>query len=177
MTPRRPDGAPSTTQTVIKRYANRRLYNSRTGQYVSRKSLEEMARKGEEFVVEDTTTGEDITHSVLGQIIVAQEAIQARPLLPSEFMRQLLTFYGDTLRTLLGCYLDFSLLTISNESMRRRMAEAGSSAVKLVDEQVKQNIKFVESILLNTAASRPAANSNEAAEDGQTNHTQSERKR
>ena len=77
-----------------------------------------MARRGEEFVVEDTTTGEDITHSVLGQIIVAQEAVQREPLLPSEFMRRLLTFYGDTLRTLLSCYLDFSLLTISNESMR-----------------------------------------------------------
>ena len=175
--PRPPAEKPSTKQVVIKRYANRRLYNSRTGQYVSRKSLEEMARRGEEFIVEDTTTGEDITHAVLGQIIVTQEAIQTQPLLPSEFMRRLLTFYGDTLRTLLGCYLDFSLLTISSESMRRRMAEAGSSALKLVDEQVQQNIQFVESMLLNTASSRPAANSNEAAEDGQTNHTQSERKR
>jgi polyhydroxyalkanoate synthesis repressor PhaR len=75
MTPRPSAGAPSSKQTVVKRYANRRLYNSRTGQYVSRKSLEEMARRGEEFVVEDTTTGEDITHLVLGQIIVAQEAM------------------------------------------------------------------------------------------------------
>ena len=99
MTPRPPAGAPASKQTVIKRYANRRLYNSRTGQYVSRKNLEEMARRGEEFVVEDTTTGEDITHSVLGQIIVAQEAIQTEPLLPNEFMRRLLTFYGDTLRS------------------------------------------------------------------------------
>jgi len=125
-----------------------------------------MARRGEEFVVEDTTTGEDITHSVLGQIIVAQEAVQTVPLLPSEFMRRLLTFYGDTFRTLLGCY--FSLLTISNESMRSRMAEAGSSALKLVDEQVQQNIRFAESMLLNFSLVRPAANPNEAAERGQT---------
>ena len=154
MRPRPPAGA-STKQIVIKRYANRRLYNSRTGQYVSRKSLEEMARRGEEFVVEDTTTGEDITQSVLGQIIVAQEAVQTEPLLPSEFMRRLLTFYGDTLRTLLGCYLDFSLLTISNESMRCRMAKAGSSALKIMDEQVQQNTRFVESMLLNVSSSRP----------------------
>jgi len=172
MTPRPATGAPSTKQTVIKRYANRRLYNSRTGQYVSRKSLEEMARRGEDFVVQDTTTGEDITHSVLGQIIVAQEAVQTEPLLPSEFMRRLLTFYGDTLRSLLGCYLDFSLLTISNEGMRSRMAEAGSSALKLVDEQVQQNIKFFESMLLNFGPSRPAANPNEPAENGQTSHAQ-----
>src|SRR6476620_12580906 len=73
MMSRPPAGAPSSKQSVIKRYANRRLYNSLTGQYVSRKSLEEMAIQGEEFVVEDTTTGEDITHAVLGQIIVSQE--------------------------------------------------------------------------------------------------------
>ena len=176
MTPRPPAGAPS-KQTVIKRYANRRLYNSRTGQYVSRKSLEEMARRGEEFVVEDTTTGEDITHSVLGQIIVAQEASQTQPLLPSEFMRRLLTYYGDTLRTVLGCYLDFSLLTISNESVRRRMSEAGSSALKLMDEQVQQNIKFVEKMLLNTASPPPAVTTNGPAENGRKNHTQSEGKR
>jgi polyhydroxyalkanoate synthesis repressor PhaR len=172
MTPRLPAGAPLTKQTVIKRYANRRLYNSRTGQYVSRKSLEEMARRGEEFVVEDTTTGEDITHSVLGQIIVAQEAVQTQPLLPNEFMRRLLTFYGDTLRTLLSCYLDFSLLTISSESMRDRMAEAGSSAVKLVDAQVQQNIKFFEAILLNSNPLRSAA---KPSEPGQANHDKGER--
>jgi polyhydroxyalkanoate synthesis repressor PhaR len=173
MTPRPPAGTPSTKQIVIKRYANRRLYNSRTGQYVSRKSLEEMARRGEEFVVEDTTTGEDITHAVLGQIIVAQEATQTEPLLPSEFMRRLLTFYGDTLRTLLGCYLDFSLLTISDESMRKRMAEAGTSALKLMDEQVQQNMRFFETIVLNF--NRPATNSGAATRNGQVNHDKGKR--
>jgi polyhydroxyalkanoate synthesis repressor PhaR len=174
MTPRPSAGAPSSKQTVVKRYANRRLYNSRTGQYVSRKSLEEMARRGEEFVVEDTTTGEDITHLVLGQIIVAQEAMQTQPLLPNEFMRRLLTFYGDTLRTLLSCYLDFSLLTISSESMRDRMAEAGSSALKLVDEQVQQNIRFFEAILLNFTPSPSAANPGEPTESGQASRVQRE---
>jgi polyhydroxyalkanoate synthesis repressor PhaR len=159
MMPRPSAGAPSTKQIVIKRYANRRLYNSRTGQYVSRKSLEELARRDEDFVVEDTTTGEDITHSVLGQIIVAQEAVQTQPLLPNEFMRRLLTFYGDTLRTLLSCYLDFSLLTISNQNMRDRMAQAGSSALKLMDEQVQQNIRFIEAMLANLISSQPQSNS------------------
>ena len=167
--------AKSTQQIVIKRYANRRLYHTRTGQYVSRKTLEEMARRGEEFVVEDTTTGEDITHSVLGQIIVAQEAKQTQPLLPNEFMRRLLTFYGDTLRTLLGCYLDSSLLTISNKNVRDRMNEAGSSALKLVDEQVQQNIRFFEAILLNFNPSRSAVQPSEPAENGQANHDKGER--
>ena len=172
--PRAPAGASSTKQTVIKRYANRRLYNSGTGQYVSRKSLEEMARRGEEFVVEDTTTGEDITHSVLGQIIVAQEAVQTEPLLPNEFMRRLLTFYGDTLRTLLSCYLDFSLLTISDESMRARMAKAESSALKLMDEQAQQNIRFFEAMLSNFSSSRPGSKSNEPIESGTTNRVKGE---
>ena len=154
MTPRPPAGAPSTKHFVIKRYANRRLYLA--GQFVSRKSLEAMARKGEDFIVLDSKSGEDITHSVLGQIIVAQEAVQKEPLLPNEFMRRLLTFHGDTLRTLLSCYLDFSLLTISRESMRDRMAEAGSSALKLVDEQVQQNIRFFEAILLTFTPSSAA---------------------
>ena len=92
--------------------------------------------------MEDPTTGEDITHLVLGQIIVVQEAVQKEPLLPrSEFMRRLLTFYGDTLRTLLSCYLDFFMLTISTDNVRERMAETGSSALKLMDEQVQQNIR------------------------------------
>jgi polyhydroxyalkanoate synthesis repressor PhaR len=123
-----------------------------------------MARRGEEFVVEDTTTDEDITHSVLGQIIVRQEAVQAEPLLPSDFMRRLLTFYGDTLRSLLSCYLDFSLLTISNERMRDRMAEAGSSTRKLVDEQVQQNIRFFETILLNFGSPQPEVKSGDTVE-------------
>ncbi|MFZ0840120.1 MAG: polyhydroxyalkanoate synthesis regulator DNA-binding domain-containing protein [Xanthobacteraceae bacterium] len=166
--------ARSGQQTVIKRYANRRLYNSRTGQYVSRKSLEEMARSGEDFVVQDTTTGEDITHSILGQIIVAQEATQTQPLLPNEFMRRLLTFYGDTLRTLLSCYLDFSMLTISNDSVRERMAEAGSSAFKLVDEQVRQNIKFFETVLSNFSPLRTEGKRSEPVDGGRQNRGESE---
>jgi polyhydroxyalkanoate synthesis repressor PhaR len=108
-----------------------------------------MAKRGEDFVVEDTTTGEDITRSVLGQIILAQEAVQKEPLLPSEFMRRLMGFYGDTLRTVLACYLDFSLLTLTNEKVRQRMTEAGTSGLKLMDEQVQQNIRFFETILFN----------------------------
>ena len=151
--------AKSVQQSVIKRYANRRLYHTRTGQYVSRKSLEEMARRGEEFIVLDSNTGEDITHVVLGQIIVAQEAVQTESLLPTEFMRRQMGFYGDTLRTLLACYLDFSLLTLTNESVRRRMAQAGTSALRLMDDQVQQNIKFFETVLSSIVPSNPEAKS------------------
>jgi polyhydroxyalkanoate synthesis repressor PhaR len=164
---RPPFGARPTKPLIIKRYANRRLYNSNTGQYISRKSLEELARRGEEFVVEDTATGQDITHSVLGQIIVAQEAAQSEPMLPNEFMRRLLTFYGDTLQVVLRCYLDFSLMTISNESVRDRVTESGSAALKLMDEQVQHNIKFFEAILLNFSPAHPDRAEGEQARGGQ----------
>jgi polyhydroxyalkanoate synthesis repressor PhaR len=95
--------ASSAQLTAIKRHSNRRLYNTRTGKYLSRKNLEAMARNSEDFVVFDATTGEDITRSVLGQIIVAQEAGQSEPLLPIDFLRRLMGCYGDTLRTVLGC--------------------------------------------------------------------------
>jgi polyhydroxyalkanoate synthesis repressor PhaR len=141
--------AASVQPIIVKRHSNRRLYNTRTGKYVSRKNLEAMARNGEDFVVFDATTGEDITRSVLGQIIVAQETGQSEPLLPIDFLRQLMGFYGDTLRTVLACYLDFSLLTLTNESMRKQMTQAGTSVLSLVDEQVQRNIKFFETILAN----------------------------
>jgi polyhydroxyalkanoate synthesis repressor PhaR len=164
--PRPPGSAPSSKQTVIKRYANRRLYNTHNGQYVSRKFLEEMARRGDDFIVLDITTGEDITRTVLGQIIVAEEAAETKPLLPTEFMRRLLTFYGDTLQALLACYLDFSLLTISNESVHNRMAEAGTSAIKLMDEQVQRNIRLFEAVLLNVSSSRTEAKPSEPVKSG-----------
>jgi polyhydroxyalkanoate synthesis regulator protein len=134
-----------------------------------------MARRGEEFVVEDTTTGEDIAHTVPGQIIKAQKAVQKEPLLPNEFMRRLQSFYGDTLRTFLSCCLDFFTLTISNEGMRKRMGEARSSALKLVDDQVEQNIRFFEAILVNFNPSRPTANLSGPTENGQANHGKGER--
>ena len=141
--------ASSVQPIVVKRHSNRRLYNTRTGKYVSRKNHEAMARNGEDFVVIDATTGEDITRAVLGQIIVAQESVQSEPLLPIDFLRRLMGFYGDTLRTPLACYLDFSLLTLTNESMRKQMTQAGTSVLSLVDEQVQRNIQFFEKILAN----------------------------
>jgi polyhydroxyalkanoate synthesis repressor PhaR len=132
---------------IVKRYANRRLYHSRTGRYVSRRDLEKMARNGEEFVVVDSAAGEDITRSVLGQIIVAQEISQSAPLLPADFFRQLITFYGDTIRGLLSLYLEFSLLTITHKGVRPDITDTGRSVLNLVDEQVQRNIQVFETML------------------------------
>ena len=80
-----------------------------------------MARNGEEFVVLDSATGGDITRSVLGQIIVAKETEQSAPLLPADFLRQLIGFYGDSIRGVLSLYLEFSLLTITNARSSREI--------------------------------------------------------
>jgi polyhydroxyalkanoate synthesis repressor PhaR len=143
---------PLAQQTIIKRLSNRRLYNTRARKFVSRKHLDEMARKEEDFVVIDAPTGENITRLVLGQIILARETEQSQPLLPADFSRQLMDFYGDTLRTLLACYLEFSLLTFTSEGMRKQMMQAGNSVLNLMDKQVQQNIKFFEAILADFAS-------------------------
>ena len=135
--------------TIIKRHATRRLYNTRTGRYVARSHLLEMVKHGERFVVYDTKSGGDITRSVLTQIVREQEGKESQPLLPIEFMRQLILFYGDTLRTLLACYLDFSVLTLASEDMRKQVTQTRASAISLLDGQVRRNIEFFERIVAN----------------------------
>ncbi len=92
--------------TIIKKYANRRLYHTGTSTYVTLEDLARMVKNGEDFVVTDAKTGEDITRSVLGQIIFEQEGRGDQPLLPITFLRQLIRFYGDQVQTLLPTYLE-----------------------------------------------------------------------
>jgi polyhydroxyalkanoate synthesis repressor PhaR len=144
--------APLAQQTIIKKLSSRRLYNTRSHKFVSRKHLDEMARKGEDFFVIDALSGENITRLVLGQIILARETEQSQPLLSADFLCQLMGFYGDTLRTLLACYLEFSLLTFTSEGMRKQMMQSGNSVLNLMDKQVELNIKFFKAILANFAS-------------------------
>src|SRR6202162_3087243 len=87
--------AKSEGPVTIKKYANRQLYNTGTSTYVTLEDLATMVKTGEDFVVFDAKTGEDINRSVLTQIILAQEGIQGQSLLPITFLRQLICFYGD----------------------------------------------------------------------------------
>lgn len=84
--------------TVIKKYANRRLYNTGTSMYVTLENLAAMVKGNEDFVVQDAKTGEDITHSVLTQIIFEQENKNGQNLMPITFLRQLIRFYGDQMQ-------------------------------------------------------------------------------
>jgi polyhydroxyalkanoate synthesis repressor PhaR len=134
---------------IIKKYANRRLYNTDTSAYVTLEDLAEMVRSERDFVVYDAKTGEDLTHSVLTQIIVEQES-RGTNLLPIRFLRQLIRFYGDSMQRLVPSYLEFSLdsLTRQQEQYRRRFAHAfGTAAFDAVQEQVRKNFATFERAL------------------------------
>ena len=109
---------------VIKKYANRRLYNTQTSSYVTLDHLAAMVKEGTEFEVQDARTGEDITRSVLTQIIFEEEA-KGQSLLPIKFLRQLIRFYGDSLQAFVPGYLDMSMegFTKNQGAMRDRIAE------------------------------------------------------
>ncbi|PYE85212.1 polyhydroxyalkanoate synthesis repressor PhaR [Phyllobacterium leguminum] len=140
--------------TIIKKYANRRLYNTGTSTYVTLEDLAEMVKKGEEFTVQDARTGEDITHSVLTQIIFELENKDSQYMLPISFLRQLIAFYGDQMQTILPSYLEQSMAAFTREQERMREQMTGafgkSSAdfmrmnipVKLIEEQVRRNTEM-----------------------------------
>ena len=112
----------NSTPTTIKKYANRRLYNTASSAYVTLADLAKMVKGGEDFIVYDAKTNEDITRSVLTQIIFEQEGIEGQSLLPTTFLRQLIRFYGDSMQALLPSYLEFSIDRFSGEQQAMREA-------------------------------------------------------
>lgn len=130
---------------VIKKYANRRLYNTRTSSYVTLDHLCEMVKEGTDFEVHDARTGEDITRSVLTQIIFEEEA-KGQNLLPIRFLRQLIRFYGDSLQALLPGYLDLSMesFTRQQDEIRHRMAEAFGGGSQAFEAIARQNLALYE---------------------------------
>ena len=103
------------TPITIKKYANRRLYNTGTSAYVTLEDLAGMVKHGEDFVVFDAKTGEEITRSVLAQIIFEQEGKGGQSLLPISFLRQLIRFYGSSMQMLVPSYLEFSIDKLTSE--------------------------------------------------------------
>lgn len=133
----------SSEPIVIKKYANRRLYNTATSSYVTLDTLCTMVKAGVEFVVFDAKTGENITKPVLTQIIFEEEA-KGQNLLPATFLRQLIRFYGDSLQSLVPNYLEMSMeaFTRNQEQFRTYMTEAlgGKSPFSQLEEINKQNM-------------------------------------
>lgn len=133
---------------TIKKYANRRLYNTGTSTYVTLEDLAGMVKNGEDFVVFDAKTGEEITRSVLTQIIFEQENKEGgQNLLPIAFLRQLIRFYGDSMQMLVPRYLEVSIesLTREQEKFRNQVAQAfGVGAFTSLEEHVRRNMDMFE---------------------------------
>ncbi|HKD47275.1 MAG TPA: polyhydroxyalkanoate synthesis repressor PhaR [Rhizomicrobium sp.] len=130
---------------IIKKYANRRLYNTQTSSYVTLDHLAGMVKDGTEFEVQDARTGEDITRSVLTQIIFEEEA-KGQNLLPIKFLRQLIRFYGDSLQAFVPGYLDMSMesFTKNQGAMRDRIAEAMGGGNQMIENLTRQNLAMFE---------------------------------
>src|SRR3984893_18641098 len=142
--------AKSPEPVTIKKYANRRLYNTGTSTYVTLEDLAVMVKEGEDFVVFDAKTGDEITRSVLTQIIFEQEN-KGQNLLPITFLRQLIRFFGDSIQNLIPTYLDLSLkrLVREPEKLKSQMTgdfgpwcvqtRSGPGALDIINEQVRLN--------------------------------------
>jgi polyhydroxyalkanoate synthesis repressor PhaR len=132
---------------VIKKYANRRLYNTSTSSYVTLDDLSRMVKQGKEFVVFDAKTGEEITRAVLTQIIVEEEQ-KGQNLLPISFLRQLISLYGDSMQWLVPRYLDHAMSTFARnqEQMRKSLQDAfgGLFPFGPLEEMGKQNLALFE---------------------------------
>jgi polyhydroxyalkanoate synthesis repressor PhaR len=137
-------------QVVIKKYANRRLYNTETSTYVTLEDLAQMVRGDKDFVVYDAKSGDDLTHAVLTQIIVEQESREGgHTLLPIPFLRQLIRFYDDNIGTMVPSYLQFSLenLVKEQEKFRSMFATAFSNpaaAFEAYQDQARKNMAMFE---------------------------------
>jgi polyhydroxyalkanoate synthesis repressor PhaR len=139
--------AKSEQPVTIKKYANRRLYNTGTSTYVTLEDLAALVKSGEDFLVYDAKTGEDITRSVLAQIIFEQENKEGQNLLPIAFLRQLIRFYGDSMQMLVPRFLEASIesLTREQEKFRQQMAQAfGVGGFGPLEDQVRRNMEMFQ---------------------------------
>jgi polyhydroxyalkanoate synthesis repressor PhaR len=135
--------SPLSERVVIKKYANRRLYNTKSSAYVTLENLSEMVKDGVDFVVYDAKSNDDITRSVLTQIIVEEES-RGQNLLPIQFLRQLIRFYGDSMQAFVPSYLELSLDSFTRQQGRMRDQIAGAIGVApgmgFMEDQVRQNL-------------------------------------
>jgi len=144
---------------VIKKYANRRLYNTGTSTYVTLEDLAEMVKKGEDFSVQDAKSGDDITHPVLTQIIFELENKDGQNMLPIPFLRQLISFYGDQMQMVVPSFLEQSMIAFAKEQerFREQMKSAigktpidminVSTPIKAIEEQARRNIELFQNAM------------------------------
>ena len=138
--------APARPPVVVKKYANRRLYNTETSSYITLDNLAEMIRAGRDFVVYDAKSGDDITRGVLTQIIVEEES-KGSSMLPTTFLRSLIGFYGDSLQGVVPSYLEQAMASFARQQqqMRQVMQQTFSPFIPVgVEEMGRQNMALIE---------------------------------
>ena len=183
-----PEAETGAKPVVIKKYANRRLYNTATSAYVTLESLSDMVREGADFTVQDAKTGEDITRAVLTQIIFEEEGKVGQQMLPIQFLRQLIRFYGDSMQALVPGYLNLSMESFSknHERMREQLTSAfgGKNILKDFEGLARQNMAMFErtlrmftpfgTLMNNRPGEAPSANAQEAPAETAAPHSQDE---
>ncbi|QNE30832.1 polyhydroxyalkanoate synthesis repressor PhaR [Sphingomonas sp. NBWT7] len=139
---------------IIKKYANRRLYNTESSSYITLDYLAAMTREGREFKVVDAKTDDDITHNVLTQIIMEEEGRGATPMLPVNFLRQLISMYGDSMQAMVPGYLEASMDSFRRNQAQFKSAVEGAFAGSPFAEMAKRNMAMFEAA---TSAFKPKA--------------------
>lgn len=145
-------------EIAIKKYANRRLYNTGTSTYVTLDDLAGMVKRGEEFTVQDAKSGEDITHSVLTQIIFEQESKTGNTLLPISFLRQLISYYGDQMQAVVPSFLEHSMQSFTDQQaqMQEQITKTFGETpigknfqlpIQMVEEQVRRNTEIFQNAM------------------------------
>jgi polyhydroxyalkanoate synthesis repressor PhaR len=140
---------------IIKKYANRRLYNTETSSYITLDTLSAMVRTGRDFQVLDAKSGDDITHTVLTQIIMEGEG-KGQAMLPTGFLRQIISLYGDSMQTMVPSYLEASMDAFRSNHEKVRGALEGAIAASPFAEIAKRNMAMFEAA---TSAFRPSQSS------------------
>lgn len=157
-------GKSSSGKVTIKKYANRRLYDTESSSYITLDRLGAMIREGRDFEVIDAKTGEDITHQVLTQIIVEEEARGGETMLPANFLRQLIGLYGGNMQSAVPQYLEAAMAEFQKNSAKM----AGAFAPTLFADIAKRNMEMFEqagrAFTANAGMKKPAAADGEASE-------------
>jgi polyhydroxyalkanoate synthesis repressor PhaR len=171
-------GGAEAERVVIKKYANRRLYNTASSSYVTLEHLADMVKKGVDFVVYDAKTNEDITRTVLTQIIFEEEEkSQGQSLLPIQFLRQLISYYGNSMQAFLPSYLELSLASFAQQQERLRSAMSGAglgatgpgggmgAGMGAYEDQIRQNLQLFDRAMkmFSPFAYAPAGKAEDAA--------------
>lgn len=150
---------------VIKKYANRRLYDTESSSYITLERLAEMVRQKRDFKVIDAKSGEDITHNVLTQIIMDEEA-RGSNMLPVNFLRQLISMYGDSVQSFVPQYLEASLEALQRNQAQFRDAVSGALTTNPLAELARRNMEMLSAAVPGLKPS--------AARDGPADDTRSE---